>query len=241
MFVDCCWVGSWSFLFAVGHMALAYLLGKASAKPLKVNPNIPVLLVLSLLPDIDIIFANLTGLELHRGPTHSLIFAAVVFIPFFLRYGKRAVPYFLALASHALIGDFLIGGQLQLFWPLTTSTFGLHESGFMYIDIYSNINIALELTLFTASMLLMAKTGDFKVFFKNQKTNLVLIIPLVTVILPTFLGYPFNEALIFTEPLMAVAHLFYLVLFSIAVFVVLFPIFRKIFNLNPPTAKNTLA
>ncbi len=208
-------------------MALAYLLGKASAKPLKVSPNIPLLLVLSLLPDVDIIFSNLTGLELHRGFTHSLVFAAIVFIPFFVLYGKRAVPYFLALVSHAFIGDFLIGGQLQLFWPFTTATFGLHELGFLYIDIYSNINIALELSLFTVSTLVLAKTGDYWVFFKNQKTNLVLIIPLVTVLFPTFLGYPFNEALIFTEPLMALAHLFYMVLFSAAVLITLFPVLKK--------------
>lgn len=214
-------------MFAVGHMAMAYLLGKASAKPLKVSFNIPVLLVLSILPDVDIIFENLSGLELHRGPTHSLIFAVLVFTPVFVFYGKRAVPYFLAFISHSLIGDFFIGGQLQLFWPLTTGTFGLHELGFMYIDIYSRINIAAELTLFTLSTLVMAKTGDYRVFFKNKKTNLVLIIPIVTVLLPTFIGYPFNEALVFTEPLMALAHLFYLVLFSIAVFVVLFSIFKK--------------
>jgi membrane-bound metal-dependent hydrolase YbcI (DUF457 family) len=204
-------------------MALAYLLGKVSAKSLKVNPNIPVLLVLSLLPDVDIIFANLTGLELHRGFTHSLVFSIAVFIPFFVFYGKQAVPYFLALVSHAFIGDFLIGGQLQLFWPFTTATFGLHEAGFLYIDIYSSLNIALELSLFAVALLVMAKTQDYILFFKNKKTNLILIIPLVTVLLPTFLGYPFSEALVFTSPLMAIAHLFYLVLFSIAVLTALIP------------------
>ncbi len=110
-------------MFAVGHMSLAYLLGKASSKPLKVNPNIPVLLVLSILPDIDIAFQTLTGSIIHRGPTHSLIVALVIFTPFFILYGKRAVPYFLAFISHFL-GDFFIGGQLQLFWPLSTSNFG---------------------------------------------------------------------------------------------------------------------
>jgi membrane-bound metal-dependent hydrolase YbcI (DUF457 family) len=204
-------------------MALAYLLGKASAKSLNVNPNIPLLLVLSLLPDIDIIFAHLTGLELHRGFTHSLFFAVAVFIPFFLFYGKQAVPYFLALISHAFIGDFIVGGQLQLFWPFTTSLFGLHEAGFMFIDIYSSINIALELSLFSIALLVMVITRDYRLFFKNKKTNLVLIIPLVTVLLPTILGYPFNEALVFTSPIMAGAHLFYLVLFSIAVLTVLLP------------------
>jgi len=154
-------------------MALAYLLGKASAKTLKVSPNIPVLLVLSLLPDIDIIFANLTGLELHRGFTHSLFFAVVVFLPFFVIFGKRAGPYFLALISHAFIGDFFIGGQLQLFWPFTTATFGLHEAGSIYIDIYSRLNIALELSLFTAATVVMAKTGDYRIFFKNKIISLI--------------------------------------------------------------------
>src|SRR3972149_4781364 len=115
-------------MFAVGHMSLAYLLGKASSKTLKVNPNIPVLLVLSILPDIDIVFQTITGVTLHRGPAHSLIIAIILFAPFFIRYRKRAIPYFLAYSSHFL-GDFFIGGQLQLFWPLTPNNFGLHEAG----------------------------------------------------------------------------------------------------------------
>ena len=48
-------------LFAVGHMSLAYLLGKGSAKWLKVKINIPLIMVLSILPDADIIADKLTG------------------------------------------------------------------------------------------------------------------------------------------------------------------------------------
>src|SRR4030067_1789293 len=96
-------------------MALGYLLGKASAKPLNLNPNVPVLMVLSIIPDIDLLF----GLEgFHRGPTHSVITALLIFVPFFVFYRQKAIPYFLALVSHSLIGDLLIGGNLQLFWPL---------------------------------------------------------------------------------------------------------------------------
>lgn len=208
-------------------MALAYLLGKASAKPLKLKPNIPLILVLSILPDIDIIFENLVNMPLHRGPTHSLIVAILIFIPIFILYRKKAVPYFLALISHALIGDFLVGGQLQLFWPLSKSLFGLHELGFVYIDIYSRFNIALELTLFVISLIVMAKTNDFKVFFKGKLSNLVLVIPIFTVLLPTFVGYPFNQPLLFTIPLLALAHLFYLVIFSVAVLITIFSILKK--------------
>jgi membrane-bound metal-dependent hydrolase YbcI (DUF457 family) len=213
-------------MFAVGHMSLAYLLGKASSKPLKVNPNIPVLLVLSILPDIDIAFQTLTGSIIHRGPTHSLIVALLIFTPFFILYGKRAVPYFLAFASHFL-GDFFIGGQLQLFWPLSTNNFGFHEAGFAYIDIYSNINIALELALFTAALVVLAKTRDYRVFFRYDKTNLVLIIPIATVLLPTFIGYPFSEPLFSFLPLMGVAHLFFLILFGISVLIALYSLIKK--------------
>ncbi|MGD6934596.1 MAG: metal-dependent hydrolase [Candidatus Bathyarchaeia archaeon] len=217
-------------MFAVGHMSLAYLLGKASSKPLKVNPNIPVILVLSILPDIDIAIETLTGTGLHRGPTHSLILALLIFVPFFVCYGKRAVPYFLAFISHFLIGDFFIGGQLQLFWPLLNTNFGFHEAGFLFIDIYSTLNIVIELTLFTAAMAVMAKTRDYRVFFRNDKTNLVLIIPIITVLLPTFIGYPFSAPLFLTLPLMGLAHLFFLVIFGLSVLIVLFSAAKKVFT-----------
>jgi membrane-bound metal-dependent hydrolase YbcI (DUF457 family) len=68
-------------MFAVGHMSIAYLLGKGSSKALKTKIFIPLLLVLSILPDIDIVYDYLTGAEIHRGPTHSIIIAALFFIP----------------------------------------------------------------------------------------------------------------------------------------------------------------
>jgi hypothetical protein len=203
--------------FAVGHMALAYLLGKASAKPLKVNLNIPLILVLSIIPDIDILFDFILKSEIHRGPTHSIIVAIVAFIPFFMLYRQKVTPYFAALASHSLIGDFFIGGQLQLLWPLSTSEFGAHELGFPYINIYNPINIALEFTLFAIALIVMLKTRDLFHFFRNSKLNLILIIPIFTVLLPTFVGYPLSVPILLVLP-----HLFYLIIFSIAVLLVFF-------------------
>lgn len=198
-------------------MSLAYLLGAVSGKALHVKPNIPLLLVLSLLPDIDIIYDLLTGSAIHRGATHSVLFALLIFIPVFIVYRKRAVPYFLALISHSLIGDFFIGGQIQLLWPFSTAEFGLHELGFIYIGIYNPLNIALEMVLFTLAVAVLFWSGDWKVFFKADKLNLVLIIPVATVLLPSIVGYPFAFPLIFTQPVLALAHLFYLVLFSVAI------------------------
>jgi membrane-bound metal-dependent hydrolase YbcI (DUF457 family) len=147
-------------LFAVGHMAMAYLLGKASSKALHTQINIPLILVLSILPDIDILFELFTGVSIHRGPSHSIVVAALVFIPFLIFYGKQAIPYFLALVSHAVIGDFLINGQVQLFWPLTRERFGLYEIGSYYIDIFSLINIFLELSLFVVAAFILYRSKD---------------------------------------------------------------------------------
>jgi hypothetical protein len=129
-------------------------------------------------------------------------------------YRKKAVPYFVALLSHALIGDLLIGGALQLFWPITASEFSLTPL-IPKIEIDSPLNIALELTLFTVATIVMVKSKDLRVFFTNKKTNLLLAIPVVTVLLPTFLAYPLVVPVLLVPP-----HLFFLALFTVAIFVV---------------------
>jgi membrane-bound metal-dependent hydrolase YbcI (DUF457 family) len=191
-------------------MSLAYLLGKGAAKKLHVKINIPLIMVLSILPDVDLIFDDLTGSQLHRGPSHSLLLAIVAFLPVLIIYRKKAVPYFLAFISHALIGDFFIGG-VQLLWPFSTTKFG-----FTALSIFSPINIVIEMILFIAAMLVLYKSGEWKVFLTDTKSNLFLIIPMFTVLLPTIIGFPFSKPLILTEPILSIAHLVYLALFSVA-------------------------
>jgi hypothetical protein len=197
-------------------MALAYLLSKASAKVFKVSFNVPLVLVLSVIPDIDLLFEFLLRNGIHRGPTHSVIIAILVFIPFFVLYRQKAVPYFAALVSHSLIADFIVGGQLQLLWPLST-----REFGFPYIAIDSQVNIALEFTLFVIAAVVMFKTRDVHQFFRNSKLSLILAIPIFTVLLPTFVGYPLR-----VPSLLVLPHLFYLVLFSISVLILLKGFFK---------------
>lgn len=222
-------------MFAVGHMSIAYLLGKGSSKTLHTKLNIPLLMVLSILPDIDIIYDFLTGAEIHRGPTHSIVLAFLVFIPIFLIYRKKAIPYFLALISHSLLGDFFIGGKLELLWPLSTQQFGLYELGGPFLEIFSSVNTVLEISLFVVAMAIMFKTKDWKVFFNYDKTNLVLIIPIATVLLPSTMGYPFSESLILTSPTLAFAHVFFFVLFSIAVLKTFASLWKQRFGHAPPT------
>jgi inner membrane protein len=71
----------------------------------------------------------------HRGFTHSIAFALLVCVTFFLALGRErvreAAAYGLAFASHAFL-DFATtreGGGLELLWPFTSERFGLRWWG----------------------------------------------------------------------------------------------------------------
>ena len=123
--------------------------------------NLPLLLVASVIPDIDLLLRFL----MHRGPTHSLITLTVLMIPFFVVYRKRVIPYFAALLSHVLIGDFF-GGGIELLWPLTQNWFGA-----INFSVASSINMIAELSLFCLAVPIMFKLGDLKSLLKpHNKT-----------------------------------------------------------------------
>ena len=191
-------------MYAVGHFALGYLTGKVAAKSLDVNINLPLLFLASVFPDIDII---IPGLE-HRGPLHSVILFCLIFLPIFAIYKKRAAPYFIALIQHIIIGDYIIGGEMQLLWPLTTNTYGFH------ICITSLTSIALEWSLFLISLTFMIKTKDIFFLFKHHPSNMILAIPLLTVLLPTLISFPLYVPLSLLIP-----HIVYLILFSIPIII----------------------
>ena len=172
------------------------------------------MLVLSVLPDADIALER-TGLPFleHRHVTHSVIVSFIEFVPFCLVYGKSAVPYFLALLQHALIGDFLTG-QVWLLWP-----FGQGYS--RELGITSPLNIGLEWTVFVLSLIVMLKTEDLLGFFRQRKWNLALALPTFTVLMPTFLSVPLDVPVWLVPP-----HLVLTVLFSASIIVEVWYIFR---------------
>jgi hypothetical protein len=191
-------------MYAVGHFALGYLTGKVAAESLDVNINLPLLFLASVFPDIDILIPGLV----HRGPLHSVILFCLVFLPIFAIYKKRAAPYFVAVIQHIIIGDYLIGGDLQLLWPLTTNMYGFH------ISLVSLPNIALEWSLFLISIFFMLKTKDIMSLFNHHPSNLILSIPLFTVLLPTVISFPLYVPLALLIP-----HLVYLTLFIISILI----------------------
>jgi hypothetical protein len=191
-------------MYAVGHFALGYLTGKLTSKSLDVNVNLPLLFLASVFPDIDILIPGLV----HRGPLHSVILFCLVFIPIFAIYKKRAAPYFVAVIQHIIIGDYLIGGDLQLLWPLTTNTYGLP------IGMGSLIHVALEWGLFIISMTFMIKTKDIFFLFKPHPSNIIVAIPVMTVLLPSVISFPLYVPLVLLIP-----HIIYLILFTIPLLV----------------------
>jgi hypothetical protein len=109
----------------------------------------------------------------------------MVFFPVFALYRKSAVPVFAALIQHSLIGDLLSGaGGIQILWPVTSRWFGTH------IRVTSIISIASEWTAFTIFMALFTITRDIKSLFQHHQSNLLLTVPVLAVIFPSFLQFP---------------------------------------------------
>jgi hypothetical protein len=199
-------------MYAVGHFALGYLTGKLASKSLDVKVNLPLLFLASVFPDIDILIPGLV----HRGPLHSVILFCLLFLPIFAIYKKRAAPYFVAVIQHIIIGDYLIGGDLQLLWPLTPNLYGFH------VDITSLTNIVLEWFLFIISMTFMVKTKDILLILKPHPSNMILAIPVLTVLLPTVISFPLYVPLALLIP-----HIVYLLLFTIPIIIDLRVILTK--------------
>jgi membrane-bound metal-dependent hydrolase YbcI (DUF457 family) len=163
-------------MFAVGHFALGYLAGKGSSRFLKVGVNLPLLLTVSVLPDIDLFLRFLH----HRGPTHSLITFTVCMLPFFVVYRKQAVPYFGALLSHSLIGDYFTGG-VQLFWPVSQGWFVAGN-----LKVTSLLSVSIELALFVVSLVIMFRLGELQTLLRPGHHNLALIVAFGAVVGPVF-------------------------------------------------------
>ncbi|MEM3549965.1 MAG: metal-dependent hydrolase [Candidatus Bathyarchaeia archaeon] len=188
-------------MFAVGHIAMGYLIGQAFGRRLKVQINMPLLLAASVIPDIDLFLRFL----LHRGPTHSLITIIAFTVPFLMLYGKIAVPYSVALASHSLIGDYFTGGT-QLFWPFSAEWYGA-----LNISVNSPANALLELTFFFASIAVMFRKGDLRKIAKD-KYKMALLLPFLALIWPILVMGRGSEYTL--PPLLVIPSLFYLAIFS---------------------------
>ena len=169
-------------MWAVGHLALGYLTGKGAAKVLKENINVPLLFLTSIILDVDILIPTLA----HRGPTHSLVLSLMALVPCYLIFGRKVIIYFLSICSHSLLGDLFFTGRaqdVQIFWPLTLK-------GYSGLSIPMGYDVPLEWLFFVLSMGVMVCVRDLEKMFEPHPINLILTIPVLTIIMPVFLGFP---------------------------------------------------
>lgn len=188
-------------MYAIGHFALGYLTAKLTAHLTKTQVNMPLILSLSVIPDIDLLIPFIE----HRGPTHSILTAIIIFIPTIILFRKKALPYLTSLIQHSLIADF-ITGNTQLFWPLTSQSYGIA------IDIKSPTNITLEWIAFLMMFTEMLRTKDLQVILKPHHSNIILAIPTLTVLLPTFIAFPLK-----VPASLIIPHIIMLTLFSASI------------------------
>jgi membrane-bound metal-dependent hydrolase YbcI (DUF457 family) len=171
------------------------------------------LLAASVLADIDLL---IPGLD-HRGPTHSIILLTLFLTPALMKYGKKAIPYYIALIQHIILGDFLTGGQgIQLLWPITTDSYGLG------ICMETLPAVFLEWTLFVGCLVIMLKTKDAQILFQSHQANLILTLPAAALLLPMLFGFPWH-----IPPALIIPHLTYLTIFTISILKDLTTILRK--------------
>jgi len=130
-----------------------------------------------MLPDIDLLFRG--NLE-HRGLTHSIIISSLIFLPAFIIFRKKSLPYFAAFVQHALIGDYLTGEGIQLLWPIT---FDFYTLG---IGLRTLANISIESTAFIICIFLMFRTKDIQTLMKPHPSNLLLFIPITAIFFSAF-------------------------------------------------------
>ena len=93
-----------------------------------------------MLPDIDFLFPDLG----HRGVTHSLLVLIMFLFLVILRF-RDMLPYFLAFASHSLIGDLFTSGGVQLFWPVILDRVSVG----LTLNMGTRFEVMLELILFS--------------------------------------------------------------------------------------------
>jgi membrane-bound metal-dependent hydrolase YbcI (DUF457 family) len=143
-------------MFAMGHIALGYLLGRTTSKITGVNLRLPLIVFLSILPDLDLFIPFLV----HRGPTHSIFFAITLFIPFFVIGMRKSLPYFSSLVSHSLVGDAVTRRGCQLFWPFSFNWFSYP----LTLRMGSLQELSIELILFSIALVTLFFSGGLKYF-----------------------------------------------------------------------------
>jgi membrane-bound metal-dependent hydrolase YbcI (DUF457 family) len=113
---------------------------------------------------------------MHRAITHSFFFWFIIFVPLFIIFRLKSVPYLVAVVQHFAFGDLLMGGGVMIFWPFSSSFVGFNFA------MPSVVDVALE----TAGLLLAAGIivgyGDLRRLLSVDKINILMLLPLLALL-----------------------------------------------------------
>jgi hypothetical protein len=191
-------------MYETGHIAVGIILGILIGHAIRDQPVIPIIALLCVLPDIDMLPPFRIK---HGGLTHSIILITLSFFPFLMFYGIKVLPYLVAALSHP-IGD-LPFGSVKIIWPLSIRKLGLGET----ITINSNIHIAMESLSLLIAFIFLIRTDELILLLKPLKINLLLLVPLSSLI-ATILLKP--KSLLPIPISITLLHIIQIVIFSLS-------------------------
>lgn len=161
------------FMYLLGHMAMAYLLGRPLASAVKrTQPSIPLLLLMGALPDFDLLFPFIMG---HGTVTHTVWVWLVPFAVLAVFLGWRILPYAVGVFQHFLLGDSVMYGVAFLY-PVTDVTFRLG------VGIPSAADTVIETGLLLGLIVYLRLSGDLTRIFAVARRNLWMILPFATLV-----------------------------------------------------------
>ena len=157
----------WAYVFAM--IAWAFIPGvKRTGKLI-----VPLILLLGILPDGDLLLGSIG--VMHRTFTHSFLFWIILFVPLFIIFRLKSIPYFVAVVQHFAFGD-LIMGKVMIFWPFSYKLVGL---GF---GMPSVVDVTLETAGLVLAAGLIMYSGDLRRLLSVDKRNILMLLPLLALI-----------------------------------------------------------
>ncbi len=175
-------------MLITSHMMWGYVFGKASERFQKAELNIPLLVLAGGLSDYDLFtrqpYGTLFG---HHGLSHSWLVIMLLSSPFFYKFGRQTLPYFLAAIQHPVFGD-LVTNHIPLLFPVTLS-----ENGLNLFEQNPMASVALEIFGFILFLSYFFASGDWKKLVQFSIWNKVLLAlwlpPLALTLLQAFWYY----------------------------------------------------
>jgi len=156
-------------MFFQGHMVWGYLTARATSSLSRTRLVMPLVLLVSILPDADI-FLEPFGIK-HLTVTHAIFTWVVLFAPVFGYFGvRKTLPYFFAVMQHFLLGDAVMG-PIPFLWPATSVSYGLR------FEMKSAMDLFLEGFGFALFLGVSYRTGDLVAMFNGDSVNAWSMLP----------------------------------------------------------------